>query len=73
MAEIARRAGFVDRSYFHRVFRIRFGETPTDVREASARENTGRFVQASAEAVVDINLKQPKAARPRSRPLGFLH
>jgi AraC-like DNA-binding protein len=47
MAEIARRAGFVDRSHFHRVFRIRFGETPADVRAAAARENAERFVQAS--------------------------
>jgi AraC-like DNA-binding protein len=47
MAEIARRAGFVDRSYFHRVFCIRFGETPADVRAAAAREIAGRFVQGS--------------------------
>jgi len=44
MAEIARRAGFVDRSYFHRVFRTRFGETPADVRAAAVRENNGRLV-----------------------------
>jgi transcriptional regulator GlxA family with amidase domain len=47
VAEIARRAGFIDRTHFHRVFRIRFGGTPMDVRTAAARENAGRFVQGS--------------------------
>ena len=37
VADIARRAGFVDPSYFNRVFRIRFGDTPTGVRETAAR------------------------------------
>ncbi len=42
VADIALRAGFADRSHFHRVFRIRFGDTPTGVREAEVRENAGR-------------------------------
>ncbi len=46
VAEIARRAGFSDRTYFHRVFRIRFGGTPMDVRAAAARENARRFCTA---------------------------
>jgi AraC-like DNA-binding protein len=37
VADIAHRAGFVDSSYFNRVFRTRFGDTPTGVREAAAR------------------------------------
>jgi len=44
VADIALRAGFADPSYFHRVFRTRFGDTPTGVREAAARENAGRFL-----------------------------
>ncbi len=43
--EIALRAGFADRSHFHRVFRIRFGDTPTGVREAAAREHAGSFLR----------------------------
>jgi AraC-like DNA-binding protein len=43
VAEIARRAGFTDRTHFHRVFRIRFGGTPMDVRAAAAREHAKRF------------------------------
>ncbi len=46
VAEIARRAGITDRTYFHRVFRIRFGGTPMDVRAAAARENARRFCTA---------------------------
>ena len=37
VADIARRAGFADPSYFNRAFRTRFGDTPTGVREAAAR------------------------------------
>ena len=37
VADIARRAGFVDSSYFNRAFRTRFGDTPTGVRETAAR------------------------------------
>ena len=37
VADIALRAGFADRSHFHRVFRTRFGDTPTGVRAAAAR------------------------------------
>jgi transcriptional regulator GlxA family with amidase domain len=44
VADIALRAGFADRSHFHRVFRKRFGDTPTGVREAAAREHAWRFV-----------------------------
>ena len=40
VADIARRAGFVDPSYFNRVFRIRFGDTPTGVRETAARASS---------------------------------
>ncbi len=46
VAEIARRAGFADPSYFHRAFRTRFGDTPTGVRAAAARANTARFLRA---------------------------
>jgi AraC-like DNA-binding protein len=49
VAEIARRAGFVSRSHFHRAFRTRFGETPTDARAAAARANAGRFACASPQ------------------------
>jgi len=45
VGEIALRAGFADRSHFHRVFRIRFGDTPTGVREAAAREHAGSFLR----------------------------
>ena len=45
VGEIALRAGFGDRSHFHRVFRIRFGDTPTGVREAAAREHAGSFLR----------------------------
>jgi AraC-like DNA-binding protein len=44
--EIARRVGFNNRAYFHRVFRTRFGGTPVDVRVAALRE-TKRFRGAS--------------------------
>ncbi len=44
VADIALRVGFVDRSHFHRVFRIRFGDTPTGVREDAAREHAARFL-----------------------------
>jgi AraC-like DNA-binding protein len=43
VADIALRVGFVDRSHFHRLFRARFGDTPTGVRETAAREHTARF------------------------------
>jgi AraC-like DNA-binding protein len=42
VADIARRAGFVDPSYFNRVFRVRFGDTPTGVREDAARARSAR-------------------------------
>lgn len=45
VGEIALRAGFADRSHFHRVFRIRFGDTPAGVREAAAREHAGSFLR----------------------------
>jgi len=32
IAEIALRSGFSDASYFNRIFRKRFGETPRNVR-----------------------------------------
>jgi AraC-like DNA-binding protein len=35
VADIAAAAGFSDLSYFNRVFRRRFGATPTDIREAA--------------------------------------
>jgi transcriptional regulator GlxA family with amidase domain len=44
VADIALRTGFADRSHFHRAFRTRFGDTPTGVREAAARENAGRIL-----------------------------
>src|SRR5262245_3951619 len=40
VADIARRAGFADPAYFNRVFRIRFGDTPTGVRATAARAKT---------------------------------
>jgi AraC-like DNA-binding protein len=40
VADIARRAGFVDPAYFNRVFRIRFGDTPTGVRAAAVQAKT---------------------------------
>jgi AraC-like DNA-binding protein len=43
VAKIARRAGFSDPSYFNRVFRTRFGDTPLSVREAAARARTAHF------------------------------
>ena len=43
VAEIACRAGFADPSYFNRVFRTRFGDTPTGVREAAARARAAHF------------------------------
>jgi Transcriptional regulator containing an amidase domain and an AraC-type DNA-binding HTH domain len=43
VAEIAQRTGFVDRTHFNHTFRTRFGETPTDAREAAVRENARRF------------------------------
>jgi AraC-like DNA-binding protein len=44
IGDIATRTGFVDRSHFHRVFRMRFGDTPSGVREAAAREHAWRFI-----------------------------
>ncbi len=44
VGDIARRAGFAYRTHFHRVFRTRFGDTPTGVREVATRENAGRFL-----------------------------
>jgi AraC-like DNA-binding protein len=43
VADIARRAGFADPSYFNRVFRTRFGDTPTEVRASAARAKTAHF------------------------------
>ena len=39
IAQIAHACGFNDISYFNRAFRRQFGGTPTDVREACARQN----------------------------------
>jgi len=47
VAEIAQRTGFVDRTHFNHTFRTRFGETPTDAREAAVRENARRFLGTS--------------------------
>jgi AraC-like DNA-binding protein len=44
VADIAVRVGFVDRSHFHRLFRTRFGDTPTGVRGTAVREHTARFL-----------------------------
>jgi AraC-like DNA-binding protein len=44
VADIALRVGFVDRSHFHRLFRTRFGDTPTGVRGTAVREHTARFL-----------------------------
>ena len=38
VAEIARRCGFAATSHFCRSFKVRFGDTPTGVRAAAARE-----------------------------------
>jgi len=43
VADIARRAGFADPAYFNRVFRIRFGDTPTGVRATAAQAKTAHF------------------------------
>jgi len=40
IADIALQSGFSDVSYFNRLFRSRFGETPSDVR-AEARRRLG--------------------------------
>lgn len=39
IADIAFACGFGDLSYFNRVFRRRYGATPSDIREAARREN----------------------------------
>jgi len=39
ISTIALACGFSDLSYFNRVFRRRYGETPSDVREAARRQN----------------------------------
>jgi AraC-like DNA-binding protein len=38
IAQIAHENGFGDVAYFNRVFRRRFGATPSDLREAARRE-----------------------------------
>ena len=43
VADIARRAGFADATYFNRVFRIRFGDTPTGVRATAAQAKIAHF------------------------------
>lgn len=42
VADIAARAGFTDMTYFSRVFRIRFGDTPTGARASATRARTLR-------------------------------
>jgi AraC-like DNA-binding protein len=44
VADVAARVGFVDRSHFHRLFRTRFGDTPTGVRAVATREHTARLL-----------------------------
>jgi AraC-like DNA-binding protein len=39
VATVAFECGFSDLSYFNRVFRRRYGETPTDMRESARRQN----------------------------------
>jgi AraC-like DNA-binding protein len=41
ISAIAFECGFGDLSYFNRVFRRRYGQTPSDVREAARRQSRG--------------------------------
>jgi AraC-like DNA-binding protein len=42
IVDIAAEAGFTDLSYFNRMFRRRYGATPSDIRAAASREDAGR-------------------------------
>jgi AraC-like DNA-binding protein len=49
IADIAFEVGFKDLSYFNRVFRRKYGGTPTDVRQAAMSEHDRRYGSATDE------------------------